>query len=224
MRDTAKTHVEELSNVFERRLNLLRAAEHPLRSIISEELLEVTVMRNGQDGETAVEHHNITLRKRATEFQQLLKDKHGKLTELIDQWTHTQKELLQMAVEILGLERLELKKEQAYPELIAALKAGDKERTRIDEQHQEVLLEVEQVEREVKDVAVHTKDSIAKLTQVFYLLLMFLSRLTGCAANPARSFDPDQKAQPQSQGVHGWSMTAVRIRLPTSGRDLPVSA
>lgn len=224
VRDTAKTHVEELSSLFERRLDLLREAECPLQSIISEEVLEVAVMRNGQDGETAMDYHNVTLRQRAQEFQLLLKDKHGKLTDLIDQWTHTQKELLQTTVEIAGLERLELKREQAYSELIAALAAGDKERARVGQQHGEVLLELEEVERQVRDVTDQTKNSLTKLAKVLPLLPLFRSGLTAWEANSARSIKPDQKAQPQSQRIHGRSMIAVRVRTVTSCPDLPVSA
>lgn len=191
--DAAKAKVDTLSEHFNSCLSLLQDAERPLQSILGHEKLQVPVVRKDSNGKETVQYNSVTLRERAKAFQQFVNDKHGKLTALVDQWTEVQRELIQLTVEMVGLKRLELQKEQVYSELVVAIEAGSKERNKADEQHQEVLSDLGEAEQQARGLTVETKKAISKLMEVSLSLLPLWCKLTIHQANTAGQIEADRK-------------------------------
>lgn len=183
--------IDELSDHFERQLKVLQDAEQPLNLPFTNEMIRVRVVREDPDGSEVVEYQEVTLRERIRDFQKLAHEKHGVLEKLMDQWVDTQKELLQLSAEIVGGETLVLDEKQLYPELLAALRAGEEEHDKNDSQYQDIIVSIEPLAKQVNDLSVETKKSATKLDKVCISLSLSRPKLICCLAT---SKDPKGKA------------------------------
>ena len=164
--------IDELSDHFERQLKILQEAEQPLHLPFANEMIRVRVVRRESNGGEVVEYQEVALRERIKDFQKLAIEKHDVLQDLMDQWVDTQRDLLQLSAEILGGEALKLDDKQLYPDLLAALRAGEEEHDKNESQYQDIILGIEPLVKQVNDMTAETKKSATKLDKVFIFLVI----------------------------------------------------
>ena len=183
IRGAVESRIDQLSDHFEEQLKLLQEAEQPLHVPFANEMIRVRVIRKDTDGSEIVEYQEVALRERMRGFPKLANEKHGVLQDLMDQWVDTQRELLQLSAEVLGEETLKLDDKQLYPELLVAVRAGEEEHDKNDSQYQDIVSDMEPLEKEANDLTAETKKSATRLVKVSLPIVVAMFELTCCAAN-----------------------------------------
>ena len=172
IQDAVEARIDELSDHVERQLKVLQGAEKPLHLPFANEMIRVRVVRKDSDGSEVIEYQEVALRERIRNFQRLANEKHGVLQELMDQWVDTQRGMLQLSAEILGGETLKLDDKQLYPELLTALRAGEEQHDKNDSQYQDIVSDIEPLEKQANDLTAETKKSATKLDKVYLSLVV----------------------------------------------------
>lgn len=123
----------------------------------------------------------MVLEERVIEFQKLVKVKHLAISKLIDEWNDVQFQIIGFAAEILGPERVVIKKDKKHREHFDFEKIFKQSKISHDktEKDFEVMLEeMSGLEQKTTDLTESTKETMRKQQQV---------RATGACLNGSNS-------------------------------------
>lgn len=159
--------VESLSTQFEEQLSILHRAEEPLHSPLAAEMIRIETVKAG--GEHDHKYIDVKLEERVVEFQKLVKEKHLAISKLIDEWNETQVEIIALAAEILGPEKVAIKKDKKHKEHFdfdVVFKQSKITHDRSEKDFEGVLNEISGLEQKATELTETTKQTMRKQQQV----------------------------------------------------------
>ena len=172
--------VDQLSKQFEAQLHVLQQSEEPLRVPVSNEVLLITIPGKVEGQEQQIQ---VELNDRFRAFQHLADAKHTVLGNLINKWDETQRQLIALAVEILGPDQVITNAQDdqygRYPKLDELLGKSRVSYETSDAHFEGVVEGFSGFERQVQDLTKETKGTVQRYRQVCIVVLLVKILTTG---------------------------------------------
>ena len=147
--------LDDLSTQFEDKLTIIAEAEATLKKPFAEEILVIRRKSMTADGREVEEKVEVQLGDRMEAFAAYVHAQTDYIARLWDEWTGIQAELVCLAVEILGLDEVELcgKEIQKYQEeMNESLTSADQKRNAQSQQHENMLAKLSDFEDKIQDI------------------------------------------------------------------------
>jgi hypothetical protein len=169
-----KQHItlfEDLSTKFEQQLDILHEAEEPLQASFAAELVRIPIHGAiSEDKES--EFEVLTLQQRAIQYQKLLKTKHKAVTALIEEWNKIQVDIIALAAEILGHEKVVVDT-MDHPDAEKEMNHSKVKHKQAEDKFQEMLSKILDLEQQAAQLTTETKETMHKQQQVCNVIHTF---------------------------------------------------
>jgi hypothetical protein len=163
--------LELLSTQFEEQLSILKASELPLNASLAEEMIGIPL-----DDSPEPQMRHVHLQNRISEFQKEVLAKQKVIEQLVDEWNSTRAEIIALAVEVLGHNKIFWNQDvghmkQSYPQLAKALDISAGRNQTWKEGFEGTLNELTLFENRVDELASQTKETMHQQQKArsFYL-------------------------------------------------------
>lgn len=156
--------INQLSTQFQEQLVILREAEKPLLASFAAERLRIPIL-DARSEDKEPEFKEIILQQRVSEHQKSLQTKHQAVNRLIEDWNKTQVEIITLAAEILGHEKVVVNT-KGHPDLETAWKQSKASSKQAEDDFQDILDEISDLEQRAADLTAQTKETMHKQQKV----------------------------------------------------------
>ena len=158
--------IDTLAVQFQDQINLLSGTEKPVLSTVVGEKLRVAIVQQSPRKAEDQQYEIVSLHDRILDFENYVTEKQQLIGKLTNEWNETQMSIICLAIEILGVDALEVGEEGVPVSMeMAIMKAAAKSNNSI-QQHEAVLAKIKDIEGRIKELTQQTKQTIAEQQEV----------------------------------------------------------
>ena len=157
--------LENLLGQFEEHFQTMIKVEEPLMRSLAQEILMVAVRIPGEDGRDAEDLQEVLLEDRMEAFETLLDEEDKLLEKLTREWTSVQHEIILLAVEVLGLDRVNIIPE-VDEQLRIVLDKAALMHQKIQDQYEEAREKVARLQNDAINLTTRTLNDATELEKV----------------------------------------------------------